>query len=98
MVGDGAVGLCGVIAARRLGAEQIIILGRHPDRIRLAKDFGATDVVNERGDEGVERVRELIETHTEGPKFGFLGRARVNVLELNLALDAALGEAASSSR
>jgi threonine dehydrogenase-like Zn-dependent dehydrogenase len=59
IVGDGAVGLCGVIAARRLGAEQIIILGRHPDRIALARDFGATDVVSERGEEAVERVREL---------------------------------------
>jgi|SRR5579862_5019538 len=59
VVGDGAVGLCAVIAARRLGAEQIIILGRHPERIALAKEFGATDVVSERGDEAVERVREL---------------------------------------
>ena len=59
VVGDGAVGLCGVIAARRLGAEQIIMLGRHGDRIALARDFGATDVVSERGDEAVERVREL---------------------------------------
>src|SRR4029077_14494415 len=59
VVGDGAVGLCGVIAAKRLGAEQIVILGRHPDRIALAKDFGATDVVSERGDEAVERVKEL---------------------------------------
>jgi threonine dehydrogenase-like Zn-dependent dehydrogenase len=59
VVGDGAVGLCGVIAARRLGAEQIIILGRHPDRIALAREFGATDVVSERGGEAVERVREL---------------------------------------
>ncbi|HWW73980.1 MAG TPA: zinc-dependent alcohol dehydrogenase family protein [Pyrinomonadaceae bacterium] len=59
VVGDGAVGLCGVIAARRLGAEQIIILGRHADRTALAKEFGATDVVGERGDEAVERVREL---------------------------------------
>ena len=59
VVGDGAVGLCGVIAARRLGAEQIIILGRHPDRIALAKAFGATDVVSERGDEATEHVREL---------------------------------------
>ena len=57
--GDGAVGLCGVIAARRLGAEHIIILGRHPDRIALAREFGATDVVSERGDEAVERVRKL---------------------------------------
>ena len=59
VVGDGAVGLCGVIAARRLGAEQIIILGRHADRIALAREFGATDVVSERGDEAIERVREL---------------------------------------
>ena len=59
IVGDGAVGLCGVLAARRLGAERIIILGRHPDRIAIAQEFGATDVVSERGDESVERVREL---------------------------------------
>src|SRR3974390_520595 len=59
VVGHGAVGLCGVIAAKRLGAEQIIILGRHPDRIALAKAFGATDVVSERGEEAVERVRTL---------------------------------------
>jgi threonine dehydrogenase-like Zn-dependent dehydrogenase len=59
VVGDGAVGLCGVIAARRLGAERIIIMGRHPDRIALARDFGATDVVSERGEEAIERVREL---------------------------------------
>ena len=59
VVGDGAVGLCGVIAAKRLGAEQIIILGRHPDRIALAREFGATDVVPERGEEAVERVLEL---------------------------------------
>jgi threonine dehydrogenase-like Zn-dependent dehydrogenase len=59
VIGDGAVGLCGVIAARRLGAEQIIILGHHPDRIALAKAFGATDVVTERGEAAVERVRKL---------------------------------------
>jgi threonine dehydrogenase-like Zn-dependent dehydrogenase len=59
VVGDGAVGLCGVIAARRLGAGQIIRLGRHADRIALAREFGATDVVSERGAEAVERVREL---------------------------------------
>ena len=55
VVGDGAVGLCGVIAARRLGAEQIIILGRHEDRTALAKEFGATDVVSERGEEAAAR-------------------------------------------
>lgn len=59
VVGDGAVGLCGVIAAKRLGAEQVILLGRHPDRIALAKAFGATDIVSERGEAAVERVREL---------------------------------------
>jgi len=59
VVGDGAVGLCGVIAAKRLGAEQIILLGRHADRIALAREFGAPDVVSERGGEAVDRVREL---------------------------------------
>jgi len=59
VVGDGAVGLCGVIAARRLGAERIIMLGRHPDRIALAREFGATDIVGERGEAAIERVREL---------------------------------------
>jgi threonine dehydrogenase-like Zn-dependent dehydrogenase len=55
----GAVGLCGVIASRRLGAERIILLGRHPDRIALAREFGATDIVSERGDEAIARVRDL---------------------------------------
>ena len=58
VVGDGAVGLCGVIAAKRLDAEQIIIMGRHQDRIALAREFGATDAVGERGAEAVERVKE----------------------------------------
>src|SRR4029079_7464590 len=59
VVGDGAVGLCGVIASKRLGAEQIILLGSNPERTALGQEFGATDVVRERGDEAVERVREL---------------------------------------
>lgn len=59
VIGDGAVGLCGVIAAKRLGAERILILGRHADRTSLAKELGATDVVSERGEEAIERVREL---------------------------------------
>jgi len=59
VIGDGAVGLCGVIGAKRLGAEQIVIMGRHQDRIDLAREFGATGVVSERGEEGVERVRSL---------------------------------------
>ena len=59
VVGDGAVGLCGVIAAKRLGAEQVIIMGRHQVRTDLARELGATDVVAERGDEAVQRVLEL---------------------------------------
>jgi threonine dehydrogenase-like Zn-dependent dehydrogenase len=58
-VGAGGVGLCGVIAATRLGAERMIMLGRHPDRIALARAFGATEVVSERGDAAVARVMEL---------------------------------------
>jgi threonine dehydrogenase-like Zn-dependent dehydrogenase len=59
VIGDGAVGLCAVLAARRLGAEQIILMGRHKDRTDLGREFGATDVVPERGAEGMARVREL---------------------------------------
>ena len=63
VVGDGAVGLCGIIAAKRLNAERIILLGRHPDRIALAREFGATDVVRARGAEAVEQVRQLTGGH-----------------------------------
>ncbi|WP_410814948.1 zinc-dependent alcohol dehydrogenase family protein [Micromonospora sp. 067-2] len=59
VVGDGAVGLCGVLAARRLGADQIIALGRHTVRTDIARAFGATDVVPERGDAAIAAVREL---------------------------------------
>ncbi|GAA0600807.1 zinc-dependent alcohol dehydrogenase family protein [Streptomyces crystallinus] len=59
VVGDGAVGLCGVLAAKRLGAERIIALGRHQVRTDIARTFGATDVVAERGEAAVEAVREL---------------------------------------
>lgn len=59
VVGDGAVGLCAVLAAKRLGAERIIALGRHAVRTDIARGFGATDVVAERGDAAVEAVREL---------------------------------------
>jgi hypothetical protein len=59
VVGDGAVGLCAVIAAKRLGAEQIIVLGRHEDRTALARELGATDIVAERGEAAVQQVREL---------------------------------------
>ncbi len=59
VVGDGAVGLSAVLAARQMGAEQIILMGRHTARTDLGRHFGATDVVAERGDEGIAKVREL---------------------------------------
>ncbi|GAB2976791.1 zinc-dependent alcohol dehydrogenase family protein [Streptomyces pseudoechinosporeus] len=59
VVGDGAVGLCGVIAAKELGAERIIAMSRHEPRQKLALEFGATDIVTERGEEGIARVKEL---------------------------------------
>lgn len=59
VVGDGAVGLMGVLAARELGAERIIAMSRHASRQALAREYGATDIVPERGEDGVEHVREL---------------------------------------
>jgi threonine dehydrogenase-like Zn-dependent dehydrogenase len=59
VIGDGAVGLLAVMAAKRLGAEQIVLMGRHKDRTDLGREFGATDVVAERGEEGIARVRDL---------------------------------------
>ncbi|MFS1303348.1 zinc-dependent alcohol dehydrogenase family protein [Streptosporangium longisporum] len=59
VVGDGAVGLCAVLAARQLGAERIIAMSRHAPRQELARAFGATDIVTERGDEGVAAIKEL---------------------------------------
>src|SRR5438270_3038193 len=59
VVGDGAVGLLGVMAAKQLGAEQIIAMSRHESRQQLAREFGATDIVAERGDEGVARIKDL---------------------------------------
>ena len=59
VVGDGAVGLLGVLSAKQMGAERIIAMSRHEARQKLAREFGATDIVTERGDEGVARVKEL---------------------------------------
>jgi threonine dehydrogenase-like Zn-dependent dehydrogenase len=59
VVGDGAVGLLGILSAKQLGAERIIAMSRHESRQQLARDYGATDIVEERGDEGVERIKEL---------------------------------------
>ncbi|MDR7275621.1 zinc-dependent alcohol dehydrogenase family protein [Catenuloplanes atrovinosus] len=59
VVGDGAVGLLAVLAARQLGAERVIAMSRHEPRQRLAREFGATDIVTERGDEGIARIKDL---------------------------------------
>jgi threonine dehydrogenase-like Zn-dependent dehydrogenase len=59
IVGDGAVGLCAVIAARQRGAARIVMMSRHAARQKLAREFGATDIVTERGDEGVARIKDM---------------------------------------
>jgi threonine dehydrogenase-like Zn-dependent dehydrogenase len=59
VIGDGAVGLLAVLSAKRLGAEQIILMGRHAERTELGREFGATDIVSARGEEGVTQVHEL---------------------------------------
>ena len=63
VIGDGAVGLLAVLSAKLLGAEQIVLMGRHQVRTDLGREFGATDVVAERGGEGIEEVRELTGGH-----------------------------------
>jgi threonine dehydrogenase-like Zn-dependent dehydrogenase len=59
VVGDGAVGLLGVLSAKQMGAERIIVMSRHEKRQKLAREFGATDIVTERGDEGIARIKDL---------------------------------------
>jgi threonine dehydrogenase-like Zn-dependent dehydrogenase len=59
VVGDGAVGLLAILAAKQMGAERIIAMSRHASRQKLAREFGATDIVEERGDDGVEKIKEL---------------------------------------
>ncbi len=61
VVGDGAVGLCAVLAAKRLGASRIVAMSRHADRQAVARKFGATDIVEERGAEGIARIKELFD-------------------------------------
>jgi threonine dehydrogenase-like Zn-dependent dehydrogenase len=61
VVGDGAVGLCGVLAADRLGAARIIVMSRNPARQAVARSFGVTDIVDSRGDEGIATVLELLD-------------------------------------
>jgi threonine dehydrogenase-like Zn-dependent dehydrogenase len=59
VVGDGAVGLLGALSAKQMGAERIILMSRHADRQTLGREFGATDIVTERGDEGVARIKDM---------------------------------------
>jgi len=61
VVGDGAVGLCAILASKRLGASRIIAMSRHADRQAVALEFGATDIVSERGDEGIKKIQELLD-------------------------------------
>ncbi|GAC1464711.1 MAG: zinc-dependent alcohol dehydrogenase family protein [Chloroflexota bacterium] len=61
VVGDGAVGLCAVLAARRLGAERVVAMSRHDSRQQLAREFGATDVIAERGEDGAAKIRDLFD-------------------------------------
>jgi threonine dehydrogenase-like Zn-dependent dehydrogenase len=62
VVGDGAVGLCAVLASKRLGASKIILMSRHTDRQKIGKQFGATDIIAERGEEGIQKVKDMTET------------------------------------
>jgi threonine dehydrogenase-like Zn-dependent dehydrogenase len=71
VVGDGAVGLLAVLSAKQMGADRIIAMSRHPARQQLAREFGATDIVTERGDEGVARVKDM----RKGAGMGALGGA-----------------------
>ena len=59
VVGDGAVGLLGVLSAKQMGADRILVMSRHDSRQKIAREFGATDIVTERGDEGVARIKDL---------------------------------------
>jgi threonine dehydrogenase-like Zn-dependent dehydrogenase len=67
VVGDGAVGLCAVLASKQMGAERIIAMSRHPARQKLAREFGATDIVTERGDEGVAKIKEMTDGVARNP-------------------------------
>ena len=85
VVGDGAVGLCAVLAAKRLGASRIVAMSRHADRQAIAREFGATDVVEERGDDGVAPVRNYVEELLPEVLAGTLNPGLVFDLTLPLA-------------
>lgn len=75
VIGDGAVGLCGVIAAKLLGAEKIILLSHHEDRAALGKEFGATDIVSERDEDAVKKVLECVGASSSIDQAGQIARA-----------------------
>jgi threonine dehydrogenase-like Zn-dependent dehydrogenase len=83
VVGDGAVGLLGVLAAKQLGAERIIVSSRHADRQALAREFGATDVLEERGDEFVAKVEEMTG--------GYGAHSTIEAVGTQAAMDQAIG-------
>ena len=83
VMGDGAVGLCGVIAAKMRGATRVIAMSRHEDRAALAREFGATDIVPERGQEAIDKVLEMTieELDLSVRSFNCLKRANINTVE-----------------
>jgi alcohol dehydrogenase len=85
VVGDGAVGLCGVIAARLRGAKRIIAMSRHEDRQQLAREFGATDIVAERGDEAVAKVKALTNEDGADAVLECVGSELANVTAMQVA-------------
>jgi threonine dehydrogenase-like Zn-dependent dehydrogenase len=89
VVGDGAVGLCGVLAAHRLGAERIIAMSRHASRQAVATKFGATDIVAERGKEATARVRELTSDHMADAVLECVGTAEAMTTAFKVARDGA---------
>jgi threonine dehydrogenase-like Zn-dependent dehydrogenase len=83
VIGDGAVGLCAVLSAKLMGASRIILMGRHEARTELGREFGATDVVAERGEEGIDKVKEL--TNGDGT------HAVLEAVGLKPAIETAIG-------
>ncbi|BDR53376.1 alcohol dehydrogenase [Bombiscardovia nodaiensis] len=90
VVGDGAVGLCGVIAAQLRGASRIIALSGHPDRQALAREFGATDIVSERGQEAVDKVKELTDGWGTDAVLECVGSAQATTTALDIARNGAV--------
>ncbi|CAJ1227930.1 zinc-binding dehydrogenase [Lactiplantibacillus xiangfangensis] len=90
VVGDGAVGLCGVIATKMRGAKRIIAMSRHEDRQKLALEFGATDIVAERGDDGIQRVKELTNNAGADAVLECVGTELSNETAMNVARPGAI--------